>query len=297
MNIKIENLYFKYKTLGVSSNYALEDINLIINDGEFLALVGPSGSGKSTLLQHFTGLLKPDKGRILVDGLDILAKDTSLTKLRRRIGLVFQFPETQLFEETVFDDVAFGPQNLGLPSDEIKLRVKEALNRVDLNFQKYKSRSPIQLSEGEKRKAAIAGILAMKPEFLALDEPTAGLDSKGVQAVIRILKNLHVQGKSILLISHNLDLVNSLVERIVLLKAGKICFDGHKRDLFNSHQILESIGMALPRIQYVVKTLKQMGLFNAIELYSLQEIKKELAKNLKAKFKSREALIKEMENA
>lgn len=292
MNIRLENLYFTYKSLGASSEYALEDISLHISEGEFLALVGPSGSGKTTLMQHLTGLLKPDQGRILVDGLDIFAKESSLPQIRRRIGLVFQFPETQLFEETVYDDVAFGPRNLGLSPDETNLRVEEAMCSVALDFEKYKSRSPMRLSEGEKRRVAIAGIVAMKPEFLALDEPTAGLDPHGVQAVIKILRNLHAQGKSVLLISHNLDLVSALVERIVLLKEGKIWFDGHKRELFRNDQILESLGLALPRAQQVVKTLKRMGLLNSTELYSLQEIQNELAKNLKTNNKIAEVMKK-----
>lgn len=257
-----------------------------------MALVGPSGSGKTTLMQHLTGLLKPEKGTILVDGLDIFSKKSSLTELRRRIGLVFQFPEAQLFEQTVYDDVAFGPRNLGLPAEEINLRVKEALTSVGLDPEKYECRSPIHLSEGEKRRAAIAGIMAMKPECLVLDEPTAGLDPKGIRAVTKILEDFHAQGKSILLISHNLDLVSSLVERIVILKEGKICFDGLKSDLLRNDELLQSFGLTLPRTQYVVTALRKMGWLRTTELYSLQDIKKELENNLKANHKVTEALNK-----
>jgi energy-coupling factor transport system ATP-binding protein len=297
LNIKIEHLYFKYKSLGSSSNYALEDINLEIDEGEFLALVGPSGSGKTTLMQHLTGLLKPDKGRILVDGLDIFSKACSLSQIRRRIGLVFQFPETQLFEETVYADVAFAPCNLGLPETEINLRVKQAMKNVELDFEKYKSRSPIHLSEGEKRRVALAGILAMKPEFLALDEPTAGLDSKGVKAVKKLLKNFHAQGNSVLLISHNLDFVSSLVDRMVLLQGGKICFDGHKRDLFRNNQILDSFGLTLPRTQQVADALKHKGWLSTNELYSVQEIKEELKKNLKTNNKTNKGIMDSLGNS
>ena len=281
MQVKIENLYFKYKTFGSRLNCALENINLQINDGEFLALVGPSGSGKTTLMQHLTGLLTPDKGRIVIDGTNLWEKGTSLTQIRRKIGLVFQFPENQLFEETLFNDVAFGPRNLGLSDEETYLKVKEALNSVELNFVKYKDWSPLHLSEGEKRRAAIAGILAMQPEFLVLDEPTAGLDYNGEKAIIKILKSFHFKGKTILMISHNMDLVSAMVNRIVLLSAGKIYFDGNKSDLFENEQILEAAGLTIPRTQELVNTLKHRKLINTHELYTVQDIKVELAKNFK----------------
>lgn len=245
-----------------------------------MALVGPSGSGKTTLLQHLTGLLKPEKGRILVDGQDIWAKGFSLTNLRKRIGLVFQFPETQLFEETVYKDVAFGPMNLGFDESGIADRVRTAIENVGIDFETFKNRSPLHLSEGEKRRVAIAGVLALQPEFLALDEPTAGLDHSGVEAVANILKNYHRQGKTVLLISHNLDLVISLVHRIIVIKDGTIQFDGHKNELFQDDKILQSVGLSLPRTLVLVKILKQKGWLNSSAIYSVDDVKRELAQNL-----------------
>ena len=276
MNLQIQNLSFRFSSFGSSSNLVLNDINLNIEEGEFLALVGPSGSGKTTLMQHLTGLLKPEAGRIRVDEQNIWGKGFSLTKLRKKIGLVFQFPETQLFEDSVYKDVAFGPRNLGLPENEVAVRVKEAIENVRLDFGKYENRIPFQLSEGEKRRVAIAGVLAMQPEFLVLDEPTAGLDHSGVQAVTDILKRYHSQGKTILLISHSLDLVASLVDRITVISGGEIRFDGPKTALFQDQQLLQSVGLSIPRTLALVNTLKQKGWLKSSELYPMEDIKNEL---------------------
>lgn len=276
MNLEIQNLSFRFSSFGSSSNLVLNNINLNIEEGEFLALVGPSGSGKTTLMQHLTGLLKPEAGRIRVDEQNIWGKGFSLTELRKKIGLVFQFPETQLFEDSVYKDVAFGPKNLGLPENEVAVRVKEALENVRLDFGKYENRIPFQLSEGEKRRVAIAGVLAMQPEFLVLDEPTAGLDHSGVQAVTDILKRYHSQGKTILLISHSLDLVASLVDRITVISGGEIRFDGPKTELFQDQQLLQSVGLSIPRTLALVNTLKQKGWVKYSELYSIEDIKNEL---------------------
>ncbi len=281
MNIHIENLSFKYKSFGSGLNSTLSQINLKINKGEFLSLVGPSGSGKTTLMQQITGLLKPDSGRILINGVDLWAKSTSKTQIRRKIGLVFQFPEMQLFEETVYEDVAFGPRNLGLAENEIKRRVRQAIESVYLDYDKFKDRVPIHLSEGEKRRVAIAGVLAMEPECLVLDEPTAGLDNFGVQAVINLLKDFHAKGRTVILISHNLDLVGALVDRIVVICAGKLQFDGHKRHLFRKCEFLESVGLFVPRIQNISFSLKQTGLVNSEEIYTVADLKREIAKTYK----------------
>lgn len=276
IDIQIKNLSFEYDFFGGKSGNVLTDISLNIQSGEFVALVGPSGSGKTTFMQQLTGLLKPTQGEVLIDGKNIWEKKTGFTEIRRRIGLVFQFPESQLFEETVLDDVAFGARNLGLPESEVLQRVREAIELVDLDFDAFKNRTPFNLSEGEKRRVAIAGILAMQPEFLALDEPTAGLDFSGVAAVINILKNLHEKGKSILLITHDLNLVSALVDRIVLIHHGKIHFDGHKRELFQSDEILKSIGLPSSRIQKFVSFLKARNWINREDLYSVEDIKNEL---------------------
>ncbi|NIV94032.1 ATP-binding cassette domain-containing protein [candidate division KSB1 bacterium] len=286
MKIQIENLSFRYKSLGSGPDPVLKDIHLEINEGEFLALVGPSGSGKTTLMQHFTGLLKPDEGRILVDDADIWNKSMNRTQLRRQMGLVFQFPESQLFEETVFDDIAFGPRNFGLNDSEVGERVQESLANVGLDFETFKDISPFHLSEGEKRRVAIAGILAMNPDCLILDEPTAGLDGAGVDAVVNTLNAFHGQGKTVLLISHNLDLVASIVERIVVINHGKIRFDGGKRVLFKNEDLLEEVGLTLPRIVLVVRHLKQKGWLDSDDIYCLDALKSELAHSSKLRKKS-----------
>jgi len=283
LNLQIQNLSFQFSSFGSSSKPVLNDVNLNIEEGEFLALLGPSGSGKTTLMQHLTGLLKPEAGRILVDDQDIWAKGFSLAKLRKKIGLVFQFPETQLFEDSVYKDVAFGPRNLGLPENEIVDRVRESIENVGLDFDKYKNRIPFQLSEGEKRRVAIAGVLALQPEFLVLDEPTAALDYSGVQAVAGILEGYHSRGKTILLISHNLDLVASLVDRIVVICGGEIRFDGHKTELFQNRQLLQSVGLSIPRTLALVNTLKQKGWVKSSELYSVDDIKRELSQKILTK--------------
>ena len=280
MNIAIDGLSFRYKGLGSATKDVLADVNLEIGTAEFLALIGPSGSGKTTLMQHLTGLLKPDKGTILIEGSDLWAKEVSQTQTRRRIGLVFQFPETQLFEETVYDDVAFGPRNLDLPEDEVKRRAIDAIEAVSLDFGQFKDRSPIHLSAGEKRRVAIAGVLAMKPDVLVLDEPTVGLDYRGSKAVLGALREFQAQGKSLLLISHDLDLVVSLVERIVLINDGRIVYDGPKRDLLRNEQILVSAGMVLPRTQRFVSWLRELDLIESDEIYSREEIKQEIRRRL-----------------
>lgn len=280
MHIQIENLFFRYKSVGSRPDYVLQNVNLQIRQGEMLAMVGPSGSGKTSFMQQLTGLLKPDKGRLLVDGNDIHGKNISLSELRRRIGLVFQFPETQLFEETVFDDVAFGPRNLGLAENVITTRVQQALQKVGLEFEKFKERSPLRLSEGEKRRAALAGVLALEPECLVLDEPTAGLDFGGAHAVTEILAQLHAAGKTVLVISHNLDWIATFADRIVLIHEGRIRFDGNKSELFRERNILEAAGLSLPRTQHLVNLLKQKGWIQSEELYSVRDIQDELAKTL-----------------
>ena len=278
MRIQIENLSFRYKSFGAPAALALNNINLHINDGELLAIVGPSGSGKTTLIQHLTGLLKPDTGRVLIDETDLWAKSTSHTEIRRRIGLVFQFPETQLFEETVYDDVAFGPRQLGLSEGEIHRRVIHALAAVELDFDQYTDRSPIHLSEGEKRRAAIAGILSIEPQVLVLDEPTAGLDFFGVQAVVNILQRFHKPEKTILLVSHNLELVAALAERVVVMSEGRIQFDGSKAELIQNARLLEATGLGVPRLLQIIRRLQQTGLLDSNEVYSMPEIKRALQK-------------------
>ena len=195
MSIKIENLTHVYMPKTPFEKKALDDVNLVIEDGEFLALIGHTGSGKSTLIQHLNGLLEPSSGRILVDNIDITNKETKLTDIRKKIGLVFQYPEYQLFEETIEKDIAFGPNNLGLTQDEVSKRVKKSMEMVGLDYETYKDISPFDLSGGQKRRVAIAGVIAMEPKVLILDEPTAGLDPKGRDDILEQIRILHQEYK------------------------------------------------------------------------------------------------------
>ena len=278
---------FTYKTIGSKPTPVLKDVCLEIKDGQFLGLAGPSGSGKSTLMQHLTGLLKPDKGKILVDGKDIRSEKKHLAEIRRRIGLVFQFPESQLFAETVYEDIAFGLKKSGLSEAEIAERVVNVFKKIDLNFEKFKNCSPFELSTGEQRRIGMAGILVLQPEVLVLDEPTAGLDFHGEESVVRILKDFHKRGKGVLLISHNLDLLASLVNRIEkftvlnfqadVFQNGMVQYDGDKRDLFKNEEAVNSLGLTLPRIQKIARLLKKKGLLNSGQFHSIEDIKSELA--------------------
>lgn len=272
MKIKIENLNFAYKNIASKKQKALCDINLTISDHELIAIIGPTGSGKTTLAQHLAGLLQPDSGSILIDNVNINEQKKSFTTIRKRIGLVFQFPESQLFEETVFADIAFGPRNLGLSHQEITNRVRNSLLQVGLDFDEIGNRSPHHLSEGEKRRVAIAGVLAMDPQVIALDEPTACLDPKSVATIENILQGLYDAGKTVILISHNIDFVFKLAKRIIIIYNGEIAFDDTKQKLLEQEDLIESVGLHQPRIQKVLKkeTLSVMKDKNAI--FSLNDI-------------------------
>ena len=244
--LAFHNIFFKYTGIGGSRVYVLNDISFSIAQNESVAIVGASGSGKTTLIQHFTGLLKPTNGQVLFEGKDILGKKYPLAALRKRIGIVFQFPESQLFEETVFKDVGFGPQNLGFSAQQIEKTVKNSLRAVDLDPEEFGERSPFKLSEGEKRRVAIAGVLAMQPDVIVLDEPTAGLDPQGVRKIIDIIFRLLQNGKTVVVVTHNMDFVLSISTRVLVLEAGRLIFDEKPQQLFASKDILERTGLELP---------------------------------------------------
>ena len=276
MNIKFENVSFYYNEKLYKRKEVLKNINFKISAGEFIGLVGPSGSGKTTLLQHFTGLLQPTSGKITVDGRDIWDNNFNLKSLCKRIGLVFQFPETQLFEDTIFKDVAFGPKSLHLNETEIELRVNQALRSVGLDEQNMADRSPHQVSEGEKRRIALAGVLAMAPEMLVLDEPTAGLDYNSAKKIISILKNLNKKGTTILLISHDLDIVFQLAKRIIILYDGIIYFDGNRNALFSHINHLKNANLEIPQIIKLAKFLKEINVISDWKLYSINQLKRKI---------------------
>jgi energy-coupling factor transporter ATPase len=275
--ILVENLSFVYNQGLPTKKKALDDINLKIEKGDFVGLVGPTGSGKTTLVQHLNALLFPTSGRVVLDGVDLSAgskgkdKSMDLKKIRQRVGLVFQFPELQLFEDTVYDDIAFGPKNLGLTEEKLKERVQSSMSKVGLDFDEFASRSPFSLSGGEQRKVAIAGILAQAPEILILDEPTCGLDSKSTEEMKKLLKNLNSNGVTIILISHNMDLIAELAQKIILLDQGRVVLFCSKEDFFKDFERVKSIGLDLPEVTELLWKLKQNGLEVRTDVFTKEE--------------------------
>ena len=281
MSIKIENLTHIYMPKTPFEKKALDNINLTIEDGEFLALIGHTGSGKSTIIQHLNGLLEASSGNILVDNIDITNKETKLTDIRKKIGLVFQYPEYQLFEETIEKDIAFGPNNLGLSSEEVSNRVKKSMEMVGLDYEAYRNVSPFDLSGGQKRRVAIAGVIAMEPKVLILDEPTAGLDPKGRDDILEQIKILHQEYKmTIVLVSHSMEDVANLAERIVVMNKGKIALLGKPAEVFKNIDILESIGLAVPQVTYLMKALREKGFEVSDNIFTIEQGKDELLKIL-----------------
>lgn len=259
MSIKIENLTYVYSGGTAFEKKALDNISLEIPDGQFIGIIGHTGSGKSTLIQHLNGLLLASGGKIYYNGEDIYQEGYDMRTLRSRVGLVFQYPEHQLFEIDVFTDVCFGPKNLGLPREEVEARAREALQQVGMK-EKYYGKSPFELSGGQKRRAAIAGILAMHPEVLILDEPTAGLDPKGRDEILDQIAKLHQErGITVLLVSHSMEDVAKYVDRIIVMDEGKVKYDDAPGEVFQHYRELEQIGLAAPQVTYVVKALEEKG--------------------------------------
>lgn len=272
MSIKIENLTHVYMPKSPFEKKALDNVNLVIEDGEFLALIGHTGSGKSTLIQHLNGLLEPTSGRILVDDIDITNKEAKLTEIRKKIGLVFQYPEYQLFEETIEKDIAFGPNNLGLSSEEVSRRVKKSMEMVGLDYETYKDVSPFDLSGGQKRRVAIAGVIAMEPKVLILDEPTAGLDPKGRDDILEQIKLLHEKYKmTIVLVSHSMEDVGKLAQRIVVMNKGKVELLGKPSEVFKEVETLEKIGLAVPQVTYLMRVLRERGFNVSDEIFTVEK--------------------------
>jgi energy-coupling factor transport system ATP-binding protein len=260
---------------------AIDDVNLKIEEGEFIALIGHTGSGKSTLIQHINGLLKPSFGKILIDGVDITDKNTNLNFIRKKVGLVFQYPEYQLFEETIEKDISFGPRNLGLSDDEINKRVKRAMNMVGLEYDKYKDKSPFEVSGGQKRRVAIAGVVAMEPKILILDEPTAGLDPEGRDEILGKIKDLHKEyNMTIILVSHSMEDVAKLADRILVMHKGKCILDGPPRKVFSQVDTLESVGLAVPQVTYLARKLKDKGFDISTNVFTVEQAKSEILRIL-----------------
>ncbi|MFZ5942561.1 MAG: energy-coupling factor transporter ATPase [Bacillota bacterium] len=282
MSIEILNLYHTYQTGTPYETHALQDINIKINEGDFIGLIGHTGSGKSTLIQHLNGLLKPSKGEIRIDGVNITEKGIKLRDIRKKVGLVFQYPEHQLFEETVLKDISFGPLNLGISSEEVNQRVKKAMEMVNLKYEQIKDQSPFNLSGGQKRRVAIAGVLAMEPKYLVLDEPTAGLDPRGRDEILEQIKYLHKTLKiTIILVSHSMDDVARLANKLIVMHKGKVELEGTPREVFQKPEILKAIGLGVPTVSALVKCLGNKGFPIKTDLLTMEEAKEEILRIIK----------------
>lgn len=281
MSIRVENLKHIYDKGMPTESLALDNISFQVEDGQMFGIIGHTGSGKSTLLQHLNGLLKPEEGHIFIGDVDITSPDIAMTEIRKRIGLVFQYPEYQLFEETVAKDVAFGPRNLGLSEEEIEERVKEAIELVGLGYEVFKDRSPFDLSGGQKRRVAIAGVIAMRPEVLILDEPTAGLDPKAHKDVLMMVEEVHRRtGNITILVSHNMADIARLCDNILVIDGGKVVTVGTPKEVFAHRQELSAVGLDLPPITQLTEALRQRGMDIPDTILSVDEAAEEIAKAL-----------------
>ncbi len=280
MSIKLCDVNYIYGQGTAFEQAALKDINLEIPDGQFLGIIGHTGSGKSTLIQHFNGLITATSGHIYYNGEDIYSKDYDIRALRAKVGLVFQYPEHQLFEIDVISDVCFGPKNMGLSDEEARKRAVEALEAVGVDKSQYK-KSPFELSGGQKRRVAIAGVLAMHPEVLILDEPTAGLDPRGRSEILDGIAMLHRQGMSIILVSHSMEDVAKYVERLVVIDDGRKVYDGTPREVFRHYKELEAMGLSAPQITYIVHRIKDAGYNIDEDITTVPEARDAILKLLK----------------
>ena len=274
MPIQVEHLTQTYMPGSPFAATALHDVSLTIEDGEFIGLLGHTGSGKTTLVQHLNGLVKPTSGRVVVDGLDLSEKGVSLLEVRKKVGLVFQYPEYQLFEETVAKDIAFGPKNMGLPDEEIDRRVRGAMQRVGLDYETTAERSPFELSGGQMRRVAIAGVLAMQPKVLILDEPTAGLDPAGRRSILAMIRELHAAGGlTVVMVSHSMDDISTLATRLVVMSHGKLVMSGAPREVFTQQDTLRSIGLGVPQAAELTHALIAEGFSLPDDLYTLSQVR------------------------
>ena len=287
MSVIVKNLTYIYDEGMPFASKAIDDISFEIKDNDFVGLIGHTGSGKSTLIQHLNGLLKPSSGEIIVNGFNITDKDLNLTEIRKRVGIVFQYPEYQLFEDTVEKDIAFGPGNLGLDEEEISKRVRKSMDAVGLDYETYKDKSPFDLSGGQKRRVAIAGVIAMNPEVLILDEPTAGLDPGGRDEIFNLIKKLHRDNNiTIILSSHSMDDMAKLAQTIIVMNHGKIEFMGTPREVFTSHAArLREIGLDVPQVLELATKLRNKGFDIRPDVLTVEEIKDEILKVMRGRKK------------
>ncbi|MGN1334178.1 MAG: energy-coupling factor transporter ATPase [Anaerovoracaceae bacterium] len=286
MSIRVENLIHIYDKGMPTEQLALDNISFTADDGQMVGIIGHTGSGKSTLLQHLNGLLRPDSGKIIIGDTDITQSGVSMVEIRKKIGLVFQYPEYQLFEETVAKDVAFGPKNLGLSQEEIDERVCEAIELVGLDYEEMKDRSPFELSGGQKRRVAIAGVVAMRPEVLILDEPTAGLDPKAHKDVLSMVEEVHKRtGNITILVSHNMADIARLCDKIIVIDSGKLITSGTPYQVFSKKEELRAVGLELPPVTRFTETLRERGIDLAATILDADTAAEQIAAYLKGKAK------------
>ncbi|MEJ8552941.1 energy-coupling factor transporter ATPase [Tepidibacter sp. Z1-5] len=286
MSIVVKDLVYVYNPNSPFESKALDNVNLEISKGEIIGLIGHTGSGKSTLIQHLNGLLKPTSGNIIIDGVDITDPNISLTEIRKKVGVVFQYPEYQLFEETICKDIAFGPTNLKLSEKEINDRVKESMELVGLDYNEFKDRSPFDLSGGQKRRVAIAGVIAMKPDILILDEPTAGLDPAGRDEILSQIKFLHQKYNiTIIISSHSMEDMAKISDRILVMYKGKVDLMSTPREVFKKGKRLKEIGLGIPQVSELTIKLREKGFDIREDIITLEEAKEEILKCIRSKKK------------
>ncbi len=284
MSVQVSNLSHIYSKGMPNEQLSLNDISFEITDGEKIGIIGHTGSGKSTLLQTLNGLIKPTKGQIKIGGFDVTSPKTVMRDVRQKVGLVFQYPEYQLFEETVALDVAFGPKNLGLNQDEVDRRVKEAISLVSLDYDEISGLSPFELSGGQKRRVAIAGVIAMQPEILILDEPTAGLDPGAHKDIISMIEGIHSkQGNNIIFVSHNMADVADLADRVMVLDAGKLVMFDTPNRVFAQKETLSSIGLDIPPVTELMHSIKDKGIEIRTDILNVEEAKSEILRYIRNK--------------
>ena len=273
MPIVVENLSHTYMPGSPFSSVAIHNLSLTIEDGEFIGILGHTGSGKTTFVQHLNGLLMPTEGRVVVNGVDIKEKGAALRELRKQVGLVFQYPEYQLFEETVFKDIAFGPKNIGCTKEEIEERVRWACEQVGVDYETTGKVSPFELSGGQMRRVAIAGVLAMRPKVLILDEPTAGLDPAGRQAILKMIQTMHAENRmTTIMVSHNMDDIATLATRLIVMSKGTLAMTGTPREIFRHEKQLKSLGLGVPQGAELAHRLIREGFALPDDLYTLDEV-------------------------
>ncbi len=279
--LSVENLIYGYSKGTPFEKAALNDVTLSFDEGDIVAIIGHTGSGKSTLLQHLNGLLKPDSGDILIDGVSIYSSKESLRQCRFNVGLCFQYPEQQLFESTVYSDIAFGPTNMKLSHDEIDVRVRESLSFVGLS-EEYLEKSPFDLSGGEKRRVAIAGVISMRPKVLILDEPTAGLDPIGKNNLLKLIKEYNkTTGSTVIFVSHNMDDVASVADKVIVMSDGKVAIQGTVDDVYSQGELLSDLGLDVPEITAIYLELKKQGYVTGDTAYTIDGAVDSILKSLK----------------